>query len=86
MLGQDILQCCPTVATSMTHARFMFSGEAIPLANGRVMVCGCRTSSGGRDKKHVFIEVECKPDEVDAVQKALAVILQRQGRIDTSAF
>jgi len=50
------------------------------------MVCGCRTSSGGRDKKHVFIEVECKPDEVDAVQKALAVILQRQGRIDTTAF
>ena len=50
------------------------------------MVCGCRTSSGRRDKKHVFIEVECKPDEVDAVQKALAVILERQGRIDTSAF
>ena len=71
---------------AMTHARFIFSGEAVPLSNGRVMVCGCRTSSGGRDKKHVFIEVECKPDEVDAVQKALAVILQRQGRIDTTAF
>jgi hypothetical protein len=72
--------------SAMTHARFIFSGEAVPLSNGRVMVCGCRTSSGGRDKKHVFIEVECKPDEVDAVQKALAIILERQGRIDTTSF
>jgi hypothetical protein len=50
------------------------------------MVCGSRTSSGARAKKYVAIEVECTPDEVDAVQKALTVILHRQGRIDTSAF
>ena len=47
---------------------------------------GTRTSSGGRAKKHVFIEVECKQDEADAVQKALAVILQQYGRIDASIF
>jgi hypothetical protein len=70
----------------MTQPRFIFSGETIPLRNGRVIVCGSRTSSGRRDKKHVFIEVECGPEEVDAVQKALAVILQRQWRIETSAF
>jgi hypothetical protein len=70
----------------VSPTRFIFSGETIPLRNGRVMVCGSRTSSGARDKKYVVIEVECKPDEVDAVQKALAVILHRQGRIDTSAF
>ena len=56
------------------------------MSNGRVIVCGSRTSSGGRDKKHVFIEVECRPDDVEAVQRALAVILQQQGRINTSAF
>jgi len=67
-------------------ARFIFSGETIRLQNGRVIVCGSRTSSGARAKKYVAIEVECTPDEVDAVQKALAVILQRQGRIDASAF
>ena len=70
----------------MTHTRFIYSGETIPLRNGRVIVCGSRTSNAGRDKKHVFIEVECKPEEVDTVQKALAVILHRQWRIETSAF
>jgi len=50
------------------------------------MVCGSRTSSSARDKKYVVIEVECKPDEVDAVQKALALILHRQGRIEATAF
>jgi hypothetical protein len=54
----------------MAYARFAFSGEKLPLSNGRVIVRGTRTSSGGRDKKHVFIEVECKPDEAEAVQKA----------------
>jgi hypothetical protein len=62
------------------------SGEEIPLSNGRVIVRGTRTSSGGRDKKLVFIEVECKPDEAEAVQKALAVILQQGGRINATAF
>jgi len=77
---------CLCQECAVSHARFTFSGETIPLRNGRVIVCGSRTSTGGRDKKHVFIEVECKPDEVDAVQKALAVILQRQWRIETAAF
>ena len=70
----------------MAYARFAFSGEKLPLSNGRVIVRGTRTSSGGRDKKHVFIEVECKPDEAEAVQKALAVILQQAGRINATAF
>jgi len=52
----------------------------------RVIVRGTRTSNGGRDKKHVFIEIECKQDDADAVQKALAVILQQHGRIDASIF
>jgi hypothetical protein len=77
---------CLCQECAVSHARFTFSGETIPLRNGRVIVCGSRTSTGGRDKKHVFIEVECKPDEVDAVQKALAIILQRQWRIETAAF
>jgi hypothetical protein len=51
-----------------------------------VIVRGTRTSNGGRAKKHVFIEVECKQDEADAVQKALVVILQQHGRIDASIF
>jgi hypothetical protein len=54
----------------MAYARFAFSDEKLPLSNGRVIVRGTRTSSGGRDKKHVFIEVECNPDEAEAVQKA----------------
>ena len=70
----------------MTYARFVFSGEKLPLSNGRVIVCGTRTSSGGRDKKHVFIEIECNPDDAEAVQKALAVILQQDGRINATAF
>ena len=70
----------------MTDARFVISGEKAQLPNGRVIVRGTRTSAGRRDKKHVFIEVECKPDEADAVQRALAVILQQHGRIDVSVF
>ena len=65
----------------MTYARFVFSAEKLPLSNGRVIVrCTC-TSSGGRDKKYVFIEIECNSDDAEAVQKALAVILQQGGRI-----
>jgi hypothetical protein len=70
----------------MAYPGFAFSGEKLPLSNGRVIVRGTRTSSGGRDKKHVFIEVECQPDEAEAVQKALAVILQQGGRINATAF
>ena len=70
----------------MTDARFVISAEKAHLPNGRVIVRGTRTSSGRRDKKHIFIEVECKADEVDGVQKALAVILQQRGRIDVSVF
>jgi hypothetical protein len=70
----------------MTYARFAFSGEKLPLSNGRVIVRGTRTSSGGRDKKHVFIEVECNSDEADAVHRALATILQQGGRINATAF
>jgi hypothetical protein len=72
----------------MAEADFAFSSEAQPLSNGRVIVRGTRirTSSGGRDKKHVFIEVECPPEEAPAVQQALSIILQRHGRINASAF
>lgn len=70
----------------MAAGDFAFSGESEVLPNGRVIVRGTRTSSGGRDKKHVFIEVECLPEEAGAVQSALAVILQRHGRINASAF
>jgi hypothetical protein len=69
----------------MTDTRFVISGEKASLPNGRVIVRGTRTSSGRRDKKHVFIEVECKAAEADAVQKALAVILQHE-RIEASVF
>jgi hypothetical protein len=34
----------------------------------------------------VFIEVECKAEEADVVQQALAVILQQHGRIEASVF
>jgi hypothetical protein len=71
---------------AMTDARFVISGEKAQLPNGRVIVRGTRTSSGGRDRKHVFIEVECKPEEADVVQQALAVILQQHGRIEASVF
>jgi hypothetical protein len=50
------------------------------------VVRGTRTSNGGRDKKHVFIEVECLAEEADAVQQALAMILQRNGRINATSF
>ena len=70
----------------MAYARFAFSDEKLSLSNGRVIVRGTRTSGGGRDEKHVFIEVECNPDEAEAVQKALAVILQQGGRINATAF
>jgi hypothetical protein len=70
----------------MTYARFVLSEEKQPLSNGRVIVRGTRTSSGGRDKKHVFIEVECQLDEAEAVQKALALIPQQGGRINATAF
>jgi hypothetical protein len=50
-----------------------------------MIVRGTRTSSGGRDKKHVFIDVECLPEEAPAVQQALSIILQRHGRINASA-
>ena len=33
----------------------------------RALIRGTRTSGGGRSKKHVFIEVECLPEEADAV-------------------
>ena len=70
----------------MAQADFAFSGEVHLLPGGRALVRGTRTSSGGRDRKHVFIEVECPPEEADAVQKALAIILQREGRINTTCF
>jgi len=44
----------------MTDARFVVSGKKVQLPNGRMIVRGTRTSNGRRDKKHVFIEVECK--------------------------
>ena len=70
----------------MAQAEFSYSGEAHLLPRGRAIVRGTRTSGGGRDKKHVFIEVECTPEEVGAVQKALAIILQRDGRINATCF
>jgi hypothetical protein len=70
----------------MADARFVVSGEKAQLPSGRVIVRGTRTSNGGRDKKHVFIEIECKQDDADAVQKAFAVILQQHRRIDASIF
>ena len=70
----------------MAQAEFSFSGETHSLPRGRTLVRGTRTSNGGRDKKHVFIEVECQPEEAANVQKALAIILQRDGRITASCF
>ena len=70
----------------MAQAEFLYSGEAHPLPGGRTLVRGTRTSGGGRNKKHVFIEVKCLPEEVRAVQDALAVILQRDGRINATCF
>jgi len=70
----------------MAQAEFSYSGEAHLLPTGRALVRGTRTSGGGRDKKHVFVEVECTPEEVGAVQKALAILLQRDGRIYATCF
>ena len=70
----------------MAQTEFSYSGEAHPLPGGRALVRGTRTSGGGRTKKHVFIEVECLPEEVGAVQNALAVLLQRHGRINATSF
>jgi hypothetical protein len=70
----------------MAQAEFSYSGEAHLLPQGRALVRGTRTSGGGRSKKHVFIEVECLPEESEAVQKALAVILQRDGRINATSW
>ena len=73
-------------ANLMAQAEFSYSGEAHPLPGGRTLVRGTRTSGGGRAKKHVFIEVECLHEEVGAVQNALAVLLQRHGRINATCF
>ena len=70
----------------MAQAEFSFSGDAHLLPRGRAIVHGTRTSGGGRDKKHVFIEVECLPEEAGAVQQALAILLQRNGRINAISF
>jgi hypothetical protein len=70
----------------MAQAEFSYSGESHLLPRGRALVRGTRTSGGGRDKKHVFIEVDCTPEEVVAVQNALAIILQRGGRINATCF
>ena len=70
----------------MAQAEFSYFGEGHLLARGRALVRGTRTSGGGRDKKHVFIEVECAPEEAGAVQNALVVILQRDGRINETCF
>ncbi|MDX2203355.1 MAG: hypothetical protein NW223_11450 [Hyphomicrobiaceae bacterium] len=71
---------------AMSASVFSFSGESETLPNGRVIVRGTRTSTGGRNKKNVFIEVECVVEEAGAVAQAIATILQRAGRINTSAF
>ena len=64
----------------------MAHGEAHSLPGGRTLDRGTRTAGGGRTKKNVFIEVECLPEEVGAVQNALAVLLQRHGRINATCF
>ncbi len=46
----------------MAQAEFSYSGEAHLLPQGRALVRGTRTSGGRRGKKHVFIEVECLPE------------------------
>ena len=70
----------------MAQAEFSYSGEAHMLPRGRALVRGTRTSGGGRGRKHVFIQVECTPEEAGTVQNALAVILQRDGRINATCF
>ena len=66
----------------MAQAEFSYSGEAHLLQRGRAPRSWPCTSERDRGKKHVFIEVECLPEEAGAVQSALAVILQRDGRIN----
>ena len=73
-------------ANPMAQAEFSYTGEAHPLPGGRTLVRGTRTSGGGRSKKHVFIELECLPEEVSAVQNALAILLHRDGRINATCF
>jgi hypothetical protein len=68
------------------HAEVCRVGVAWMAGVARRGVEGARTSGGGRSKKHVFIEVECLPEETDAVQNALAIILQRDGRISATCF
>ena len=70
----------------MAATEFSYSGESETLPNGRMIVRGTRTSHGGRDKKNVFIEVECMPEEAASVTNAMAILLQRHGRINASAF
>ena len=70
----------------MALAEFSYSGDTHLLPGGRAIVRGTRTSGGGRNKKHVFIEVECTSEEAGALQKALALILQRDGRINATSF
>jgi len=64
----------------VAQAEFSFSGEAHSIPGGRVLVRGTRTSGGGPSKKHVL------PEESGAVQNALAIILQRDGRINATCF
>jgi hypothetical protein len=70
----------------MAQAEFSYSGEAHPLPGGRTLVRALAPPAAGVAKKHVFIEVECLPEEVGAVQNALAVLLQRHGRINETCF
>ena len=67
-------------------AEFAYSKDVHQLSKGMALVRGARTSNGGRDKKHVFIEVECPAEEIGQVQQALAIILQRNGRINATSF
>ena len=48
-------------------ADFAFSKEVHQLPRGMAVVRDTRTSNGGRDKKHAFIEAEClEHDNQDA--------------------
>ena len=68
-----------------THS-FLFSSETEKLSNGRVLVRGARTSSGGRKSRNIFIQVECLVEDANAVAQALATILRRDDRIEASSF
>ena len=86
--SRDWLRLTTPTLRAAAEAPFITSGEKARLPNGRVIVRGTRTSSsrGVRNKKHVFIEVECDADEADAVLTAITVILQQRGRIEASIF